>query len=87
MNNVYFVLAQIHPKTKKATCQTLCFDIDYSGSNRPFYSKQIAVDQNQKRIFTLNHLKLFNVLKTTPLAEVLTVSFSHHLDHSCAHIY
>ena len=32
INFIWFVLAQIHPKTKNAMSQLLFYDIDYSGS-------------------------------------------------------
>ena len=83
-NLVYFLLAEFHPK--KAMSQPLCFDIEYWRSYRPFLSKKLQWNKIQSSFIVLL-LKLYNLLKITPLAGVSTTESYGYGVYSYAHFY
>ena len=75
----YFVLAHFHPR--KTMCQYPFYNIDYSGNYRLFQSEKIQWIKIKKYLHGITLKIIYPQLKTTPLAGVSTVAFSHHFDY------
>ena len=81
INSVWFILPQFY--SMKAMSQSPCFDIEYSGSYRPFLSRKSKWSKIQNIYCNFSNFYYNNI----PLRWLSTVWSSGDFDHSCGIVY